>query len=156
LDSFSNVVLHSVLLPISNPMNPAPPNSEFSTGDPQSLTAFLGTAIREAPAKHYALLTNGHSGSWSGINEDHSGTFDVLSLQDLHDAIAGVSPPPPPGNLNPVILGTCNMANIETAYELAGVADYFVSTQDAQQDVPCQFLSSLAANPSMAPPAFAS
>lgn len=98
---------------------------ELNTGDPTTLHDFITWAQQNYPADHYALIISDH-GSLSGVALDATANFslgDYLTQNDLHTALSGVK------KLDVVYMDACLMGNIETAYQLRNIADFYVASE---------------------------
>ena len=99
---------------------------ESNAADPATLYGFFDWAAAECPADHYLLIFWGHSRGQFGMFGD-SDPFDytaqTLTLEELRAALAAAkrSLQKP---VDMIAFKDCFMANLETAYELSGLADY--------------------------------
>ena len=103
---------------------------ESNAADPATLYGFFDWAVTECPAEHYLLIFWGHSRGQFGMFGD-SNPFDytaqTLTLEELRDALAAAkrSLQKP---VDVIAFKDCFMANLETAYELSGLADYLLAS----------------------------
>ena len=103
---------------------------ESNAADPATLYGFFDWATAECPADHYLLIFWGHSRGQFGIFGD-SDPFDytaqTLTLEELRTALTAAkrSLQKP---VDVIAFKDCFMANLETAYELSGLADYLLAS----------------------------
>ena len=103
---------------------------ESNAADPATLYGFFDWATAECPADHYLLIFWGHSRGQFGIFGD-SDPFDytaqTLTLEELRSALTAAkrSLQKP---IDLIAFKDCFMANLETAYELSGYADYLLAS----------------------------
>ena len=128
-------------------------------GSSQVLEDFVTWGIQNYPADHYALILWDHGSGWKAAPaeapvksicwDETSG--DKLTPADLESAL-GQARTALGRNLDVVACDACIMGALEVAYELRGVADYYVASEE---DVPddgfdyTDLLARLAATPSM-------
>ena len=126
--------------------------------DPATLTAFIKWAQQTYPAKHYALVIWDHGAGWKeqsleakrsifrgAVQDATSDSF--MSLPDLAKGVkdSGV-------HFDLINFDACLMAMYEVAYELKGVADYLVfseETEPGEGDPYDLILTALTGNPAM-------
>lgn len=103
---------------------------ESNAADPATLYGFFDWATAECPADHYLLVFWGHSRGQFGMFGD-SDPFDytaqTLTLEELRTALTAAkrSLQKP---VDVLAFKDCFMANLETAYELSGLADYLLAS----------------------------
>ena len=103
---------------------------ESNAADPATLYGFFDWAAAECPADHYLLIFWGHSRGQFGMFGD-SDPFDytaqTLTLDELRSALTAAkrSLQKP---MDVIAFKDCFMANLETAYELSGLADYLLAS----------------------------
>jgi len=103
---------------------------ESNAADPATLYGFFDWATAECPADHYLLVFWGHSRGQFGMFGD-SDPFDytaqTLTLEELRTALTAAkrSLQKP---VDVIAFKDCFMANLETAYELSGLADYLLAS----------------------------
>ena len=103
---------------------------ESNAADPATLYGFFDWAAAECPADHYLLIFWGHSRGQFGMFGD-SDPFDytaqTLTLEELRTALTAAkrSLQKP---MDVIAFKDCFMANLETAYELSGLADYLLAS----------------------------
>lgn len=107
---------------------------ELSTGDPKTLTDFIQWAQKTYPAQHYALIImdhgHGHTGvAWDGDAPGDSteckGLKRCLTLKELRQALSATQ------KIDIVNMVACTMGTIEAEYQLRGLADFYVSSQES-------------------------
>jgi len=103
---------------------------ESNAADPATLYGFFDWATAKCPADHYLLIFWGHSRGQFGMFGD-SDPFDytaqTLTLEELRSALTAAkrSLQKP---IDVIAFKDCFMANLETAYELSGLADYLLAS----------------------------
>lgn len=99
---------------------------EINMGCPQSLANFVQWAQEKYPASHYALIISDHGSGVGGVAYDYhlpAVGKDSLTPAELRAALSTVA------NLDIVYMDACLMATIESAYQLRGLADYYVASE---------------------------
>ncbi len=103
---------------------------ESNAADPATLYGFFDWAAAECPADHYLLIFWGHSRGQFGMFGD-SDPFDytaqTLTLEELRTALTA-SKRSLQKPIDVIAFKDCFMANLETAYELSGLADYLLAS----------------------------
>jgi hypothetical protein len=107
---------------------------ELNMGDPATLAGFVGASMRRFPAKQYALVLWDHGGGWLHLAIDHDAPgsaegHDGLSVPELGQALRQALSAGPVERLDLVGFDMCLMAQLETAYEVAPLADVMVASQ---------------------------
>ncbi|NLI80399.1 MAG: hypothetical protein GX443_01765 [Deltaproteobacteria bacterium] len=107
---------------------------ELNMGDPNVLRSFLSATLTTFPAPHHALILWDHGGGWAAHAIDHnapgvSGGHDKLTLPKLRQAISEALKKVNLQKLDLIGFDMCLMAQLETASELAGLADAMVASQ---------------------------
>ena len=126
---------------------------DASMGDEETLEDFLRFAGENFPADHRMLILWDHGGGSLGgfcLDEKYE---NILSLEDLRQALLaaeGENPDAPPFDL--VLFDTCLMANIETASTLYGFARYMAASEEIMPATGTDYAGwagALARNPAM-------
>jgi hypothetical protein len=107
---------------------------EMNIADPAFLQAFLASVIKTFPAPRQALILWDHGGGWASMLNDTNapgtaGGHDHMSLPKLRQAIAGALKDTGRNRLDLVGFDMCLMAQLETAAEIADLADIMVASQ---------------------------
>lgn len=107
---------------------------ELNMGDPNVLKKFIAASIKAYPARRYALVMWNHGGGWiaHAVDQMAPGTpreFDKLNLPELREAVDGALKKAGVKKLDLVAFDMCLMAQMETAYELEGLADVMVASE---------------------------
>ena len=107
---------------------------ELNTADPAVLQGFLTSVIKTFPARHYALIMWNHGGGWAYhiTDADAPGAakgYDKLSLPKLRQGILGALKDTGLKKLDLVGFDMCLMAQMETAAEIADLAQVMVASQ---------------------------
>jgi Ca2+-binding RTX toxin-like protein len=121
---------------------------EVNTGSAQTLTDFINASVASRPADNYALIIWDHGGGLSGTAWDDGSNGDNLSMREMQEAVdASVV-----GTFDFIGFDACLQGMLEQAWELRGLADVVVASQELEpgdgweyQD----FLAKLAASPNM-------
>jgi len=99
---------------------------ELNTGDPQTLQDFVTWAIQQYPANHYALIISNHGHGFSGTSVDSYSGNAWLTIKETDQALLGVYPKP-----DIIYMDACLMATLDSAYQLAHQAEYYVASESA-------------------------
>jgi hypothetical protein len=97
---------------------------ELNTGDPQTLIDFMNWAKGNYPAEKTALTIFDHGNALSGVAFDASSSGDYLSPSDLKQALSST------GKVDVLHMYTCLMANLEAQYQLRGLTDYYIGSEN--------------------------
>jgi len=102
------------------------PKGELNTGDPNTLSDFISWSKTNYPAKHTLLTIVDHGNALSGVAFDDSSLFglDHLSPPDLKQALSSA------GKVDVLHMFACLMANLEAQYQLRGLTDYYVGSEN--------------------------
>ena len=106
---------------------------ELNTGDPQTLRDFVTWAMQEYPANHYALIISNHGQGFSGTSIDGFSHGDWLTVKETYQALLGIYP-----RLDIIYMHACLMATLDSAYQLADQADYYIASE-SQGWVPIRY-----------------
>lgn len=99
---------------------------------PEVLTSFIEEAINQYPAEHYALIIHDHGSNWEGCITDTTNGPNYISLPQLKNALDLAYSKCNIKKLDLIGFSACNMAGIETAYELKDSADYIVGSESVE------------------------
>ncbi|MEI7528305.1 MAG: clostripain-related cysteine peptidase [Elusimicrobiota bacterium] len=123
-------------------------------GSWQYLADFTKWAMTNYPAQNYALVVWNHGSGWNktdpmadgkGISYDDE-TGNHITTAQLRSALAAV------GGVNILSMDACLMQMIEVAYEVKGLAEYVVASEETEPGdgyTYDSFLGPLAKNPDM-------
>lgn len=123
-------------------------------GSWQYLADFTKWAMTNYPAQNYALVVWNHGSGWNkadpmadgkGISYDDE-TGNHITTAQLRQALAAV------GGVNILAMDACLMQMIEVAYEVKGLAEYVVASEETEPGdgyTYDSFLGPLAKNPGM-------
>ncbi len=104
---------------------------EVNTGDPRSLSDFIGYTLNRFPARRYGLILWDHGGGWQSMASDgdlgNGGGHDALTTPELGQALRAAVPPGFKFDL--IGFDMCLMAQLEVAYEVADFAHYMVASE---------------------------
>ena len=105
------------------------------------LEKFIEVSMREYPAKGYSLILSSHGGGWRGrerTGNSNRAMFmndtDSLATGTLLNTAIGIETALKSNNatnrkFDLIVLDSCNMGSIETAYELGSLTDYIVFSE---------------------------
>lgn len=107
---------------------------EVNMGDPNVLSTFLSEVVKTFPAQHYGLVLWDHGGGWAAHAMDHDapgvpGGHDKLTLPKLRQAIKEGLEKARLKKLDLIGFDMCLMAQLETAFELSGLAEVMVASE---------------------------
>jgi len=107
---------------------------ELNMGDPKVLESFLAASLVTFPAQRHGLVLWNHGGGWvAHISDENapgvSTQHDKLTLPELRTAVQGALRTSGLDKLDLVAFDMCLMAQLETAYELEGLAEVMVGSE---------------------------
>lgn len=105
---------------------------DVNTGDPDILAGFIRESIRAYPAANYALIISDHGASWPGVGGDESSDHDVLTLEELDQAISQGLADAGVAKLDLLGFDACLMATYEVASTMAPLADRLLASQELE------------------------
>jgi hypothetical protein len=105
---------------------------DVNTGDPDILAGFIRESIRAYPAANYALIISDHGASWPGVGGDESADHDVLTLEELDQAIGQGLADGGVDKLDLLGFDACLMATYEVASTMAPLADRLLASQELE------------------------
>jgi hypothetical protein len=137
---------------------------EIDMGDPNTLVNFVEWSIRNYPAQQYALILWDHGGGFQGICFDDEPKanipapwpLDNLSMPKLKSALQQVQTDTGV-TVNLVGCDACLMAQVEVAYQIRGLTQVYVASEETESAVGWPYdwvLGNLTANPNMTPQQF--
>ncbi|MDQ7025330.1 MAG: clostripain-related cysteine peptidase [Anaerolineae bacterium] len=103
---------------------------ETNTGDPNILADFGIWAIRNFPAKRYALVIWDHGGAWTGIANDEPSGYDSLTLNELDVALKRITTETDVPKLDLIGFDACLMSAYEVYQTIAPYARYGVASEE--------------------------
>ena len=97
---------------------------EVDTGDPKLLAGFIRKYAARFPAEHYMLVIWDHGDTFGGTAFDYE-QKGFLTPREISEAIraAGV-------HIDVLVFDACLMGSFEVAYQVAGLADYLVASEE--------------------------
>lgn len=122
---------------------------EVDTGDPATLDRLLQTAVREFPARRYALVLGNHGLGWQGTAVDATSSGDSLTLLELASVLQPFATAH--GRLELLGFDSCLMGTLEVATAMRPYARYMVASEEIEPDEGWAYdaiLAALAADPS--------
>lgn len=104
--------------------------NEVNMGNPQTLVDFVSWGMQQAPADHVYLALADHANALDGIAWDYSvGRNERLTPGELRTALSEITD----GGIRPIDvlhLDGCLMGLLEPAYQMRGLADYLVVSEN--------------------------
>lgn len=98
---------------------------ELNMGDGETLRRFLDWAKTFYPADRTILAMYDHGGAWQGACIDKSASNDILSMQEIHDGIAGAG-----GVTMLLFTAPCLMGALESVYELRDCVEVYIGSEN--------------------------
>lgn len=98
-----------------------------STGDPQTLRAFLETSLSQMNADHYVLCLAGDGHGWQGMMGDYNNELG-MPIDKLREEVESVAHLLPGGKFDILALYARNMGTVENVYELRNAADLVLTS----------------------------
>lgn len=108
---------------------------DFLTSDSEKIKEVVGWSMANYPANDYGLIIWGHGNGWVIMNEtqraialDNGSNIakdegQWLNIPDLHSALKAL-----PHSFKFIFADCCNMQNVEVAYELKDVTEYYIAS----------------------------
>ena len=103
---------------------------EVNMGDPATLKRFLDTAMKQFPAKKYALIFGDHGAGWPGACSDESHHDDKLTMTEIHDTLKSL--PKSASRFELIGFDACLMGNLECAFSIAPFAKVMVASEELE------------------------
>lgn len=114
--------LSSSKIPLRNVFANPVSDNELNTGDMETLSDFIKYSITNYPSDQYFLLLSSHGYGWQSIcQDDTQGTG--FHLQKLKVALSGYK-------FDVTLMDACLMSMIEVSYQLNGITDYLVASEN--------------------------
>ena len=112
------------------------PDGELNMADPGSLTDFVSYSLENFPSVYNALVIWNHGGGVRSIEPDEQASKaiceddgDILYLNEVQSALSSAVD----GESFDIIgIDACLMGEVETAYEMRSLADYFVASMASE------------------------
>lgn len=103
--------------------------AELNTGDYQTQIDFMVWAKANYPAKHTALIIIDHGNALAGVAQDDLAITQglertLIKPNELKAALSST------GKVDVINSYTCLMANLEAEYQLRGLTDYYVGSEN--------------------------
>ena len=96
-----------------------------SMADPETLRDFVRWSAETYPAQKYALVLWGHGGGSRGIFIDELFDGDMMTLEELHDALIDADV-----MLEAVLFDACLMANLNTAWSIVDNTRWMCASEE--------------------------
>ena len=96
-----------------------------SMADPETLRDFVRWSAETYPAQKYALVLWGHGGGSRGIFIDELFDEDMMTLEELHDALIDADV-----MLEAVLFDACLMANFNTAWSIVDNTRWMCASEE--------------------------
>ena len=98
---------------------------ERNMGDWETLYDFIAWGKTNYPADRYILTMYDHGGGWMGACYDITSGYDILSMDEIEDAIGGA------GGVDILAFtAPCLMGALESAYELRDYVDVYIGSEN--------------------------
>ena len=97
---------------------------ETAANNPNTLNKFLSTSMALIPADRNQLIISGHGAGIQGVASDFLNGDTYMSIPQLADALAGVSP-----KLDILSFDACLMGQVDVLYQLRNDATYFTASE---------------------------
>lgn len=97
---------------------------EINMGDYQTLSYFIDYGKQNYPADRYLLWVYDHGGGWKGACMDTTNNDPLLSMDEFQKALTET------GGVDVICFFACLMASIEAVYELRGLVDVYIGSED--------------------------
>ncbi|MDC7227401.1 MAG: clostripain-related cysteine peptidase [Spirochaetales bacterium] len=116
-------------------------DSEFNMADPDTLQAFIEYGIANYPSTYTSLILWNHGGGVKGTDNSGSINKEILGDSDdsgdevymyLNEVQTAVSAAMADEKLDIIGMDACLMGEVETAYEMSSIADYFVASMASE------------------------
>jgi hypothetical protein len=124
---------------------------ELNMGAPFTLSDFIQWGSERSPSQHYALILDDHGNGLGGLAWDDTSNRDFITLPELKLAL-GTAQDQTTRRIDVLYMAMCLMGMIEDAYQVRGLADYYVASEDLQTTY-SRYLTGF--DPAMTPAQFA-
>lgn len=105
---------------------------EIDTGDPAALSDFITWGLTNFPSSKSALVLWDHGGGVTGFGWDDTSNHHHLTLSDTGKAVTSGLQRAGKAKLDLLGFDACLMGNLEIAYELRNLADWFVGSEELE------------------------
>jgi hypothetical protein len=75
------------------------------------------------PAQYYALIISNHGHALGGVAYDESSSYDYQTPKEIQQALMST------GKIDVLSMSACLLGNLEFAYEIRGLVDYYVASE---------------------------
>ena len=99
-------------------------------GDPETLVDFAGWAMREYPAKRYALVIWDHGAGWPKVAVDEDSEGDAITMPELSGALAQIKAANGGKKVDLIGFDACLMAMFEVAVQVAPHGKVLVASEE--------------------------
>lgn len=124
---------------------------EVDSGAPETLVDFAVWAMKEYPAKKYALILSDHGAGWvGGWNDDAPDEGSSLTVNEIDQALATILQKTKVGQLEFLGFDACLMSEMAVLAGVAPYAHYAVASQETEPALGwayAKFLGALTAKP---------
>ncbi len=106
---------------------------ELDRTKPDVLADFVGWAIKQYPADHYALILSDHGGGFVGMGPDDStGKFDLLDMSELRDGLAAGLGAGGVERLDLIGFDACLMSTLEVGLAVRPFAHLMLASEELE------------------------
>lgn len=104
---------------------------ELNTGSSVTLSDFIQWGVTHSPTEHYALILDDHGSGLGGLAWDDTDDRDFITLPELRLALS-TAQDQTSQQLDVLYMAMCLMGMLEDAYQVRGLARYYVASVDLQ------------------------
>lgn len=126
---------------------------EVDTGQPQTLIDFVTWAVRNYPARKYALILSDHGGGWTGGFSDMSASsYSELSIPEIVASLEQIRQNTGIDKFELIGFDACLMGQVEVFGSLYPYSNYMVASEEVEPGYGWSYaawLEQLAQNPAM-------
>jgi hypothetical protein len=100
-------------------------------GAPFTLSDFITWGMTHSPSEHYALILDDHGSGLGGLAWDDTSGGDFINLPELKLAL-DTAYAATNEKIDVLYMAMCLMGMLEDAYQVRGLADYYVASENLQ------------------------
>ena len=104
---------------------------ELNMGAPFTLSDFIQWGVGRSPSEHYALILDDHGSGLGGLAWDDTDSHDFITLAELKLAL-NTAKDQTGEKIDVLYTAMCLMGMLEDAYQVRGLADFYVASEDIQ------------------------
>ncbi len=107
------------------------PLGEVNTGASFTLSDFIIWGVQRSPSAHFALILDDHGSGLGGLAWDDTSNQDRITLPELKLAL-NTAADQTQRKMDVLYMAMCLMGMLEDAYQVRGLADYYVASEHLQ------------------------